>query len=209
MGDYWHFCPRPTCSKWFHESCLLHRAKTQEIKDFISTPAVQYLAVDPDHARPYPKLERYTYEKPPRGKMASDGTWTLAELLEKEDLPLPKSLIKVAAMPIIRRAGEGSFSTAGNVADVILARRMVYQAFEGWQNDLERLMRRLDDSWFLHGDPAHLNFVWRYLCSVRILASPRDEYWDDLYENLKVHCDSRPLLHCPECGKGPEESVAI
>lgn len=207
MGDYMHFCPRPSCSKWFHESCLRHASsKHAQHSDFIAAPEVQRLAVDPDHNLPYPTLAQFAYAKPARGKMSNAAPYTLDEVLNQitkgDDLPLPQSLIRIATMPIIRRAGEPKFSTAGNVTDVVLARRMVYQALDGWHTELDRLMKRLDDDWYLHGGPACWERVWRFLCSVRILASPSVSYWDRRCADLEMRAD-RPLLHCPECDGVP------
>ncbi|KIP04832.1 hypothetical protein PHLGIDRAFT_129270 [Phlebiopsis gigantea 11061_1 CR5-6] len=201
-GDYMHFCPRPACSTWFHESCLLEPVNEA---NFIATPDVRRLAVDPDLNHPCTQLARYAYEKPPRGKGSHGAPSTLRDVLgafpffARPDCPLRDALLSIAGMPIVRRAGDGVFSTAGNVADVVLARRLVYQALDGWHNELERVIERLDKSWYDgEGKEDAYNFVWRFLNSQRILASPRVKYWDELTKKLEVH-EGRPVLHCPRC----------
>ena len=197
-GDYMHFCPRPACSTWFHESCLLEPIDEAA---FIATPDVRRLAVDPDRNELYPQLARYAYEKPARGKGAHGAPRALHDIdvLGAAASLLPAALLAVAALPILRRAGDGPFATAGNVADVVLARRLVYQALDGWHGELDRVVKRLDESWYSgEGGGDVYNFVWWFLNSQRILASPRVRYWDELLEKLEVH-SGRPVLHCPKC----------
>lgn len=212
IADYMHFCPRPKCSRWFHETCLVHRAQTNpDSTDYVGSAAVRRLSVDPDSLNLHPKLAKFTYEKPPRGKSSSAGALSaretlLAAMAPDADIPLPQSLIDIATMPIIRRAGQGAFSTAGNVRDVVLARRMVYQMLDGGFDDLKRLAKSLPEGWDIALDEFTYGRMWRFLSTQRILASPRAAFWDQRLEELAVHSD-RPVLHCPDC-KG-ESPIAI
>ncbi|EKM57291.1 uncharacterized protein PHACADRAFT_208393 [Phanerochaete carnosa HHB-10118-sp] len=204
-ADYMHYCPRPKCSRWFHETCLLHRTEMRhpEHTDFVGSLAVRRLAVDPDASFHHPKLARFTYEKPARGKNASVGEPSTRDVLAAalgpdRELGLPESLIAIAAMPIVRRAGQGTFSTAGNVRDVVVARRLVYQTLDVRLAELERLIRSLPESWDAASDALTYYRVWQFLGTQGMLASPRAAYWDRRVEELAVHAE-RPELHCPNC----------
>ncbi|GJE93085.1 BAH domain-containing protein [Phanerochaete sordida] len=203
-ADYMHFCPRPKCSKWFHEACLLHHAKSNaQNAEFIGSPAVRRLAVDPDKSILHPRLARFTYQRPGRGKHALDLNHPLSPqdvltqaLGPDAELTLPASLIAIASLPIVRRAGEGTSSIAGNMRDILLARRLVFQELEGGFEDLERLESALDEGW-VHTETLQTS-VWRFLGTQRILAVPRVAYWDQALQRMTVLLE-RPTLHCPDC----------
>lgn len=204
VTDYMHFCPRPRCSKWFHEACLLHYAKSHsQNTNFIGSPAVRRLAVDPDKSILHPRLARFTYQRPGRGKHASDlddplsPQDVLAQALGPDaELTLPASLIAIASMPIVRRAGSGTSSIAGNMRDILLARRLVFQELEGGFEDLIRLDSCLTEGW-AHTERLQAS-VWRFLGTQRILAAPRVAYWDGALQRM-TGLLKRPTLHCPDC----------
>lgn len=208
-ADYMHFCPRPKCGKWFHETCLLHHARTHpQQTDFVGSLAIRRLAVDPDKSCPHPRLARFAYTKPGWGKSLSADTLGIrAALMEAlgpgAELALPDALLAVAALPIVRRAGRGAFSSAGNVRDVVLARRIVFQALEGGFADLERLVQSLPARWT---DGPERDQVWRILGTQRMLACPRAVYWEERAQEL-ANLAERPALHCPDCSG--EVAVAI
>ena len=97
-----HFCPRPKCSKWFHETCLLHHARTHpQQTDFVGSLAIRRLAVDPDKSCPHPHLARFAYTKPGWGKSPSAHTLSTRAVLTEAlgpgaQLALPDALLAVA-----------------------------------------------------------------------------------------------------------------
>jgi hypothetical protein len=206
-----HFCPRPKCSKWFHETCLLSRGHTDKI-EYAGSAELRRLAVDPDLDKPHDKLEKFLWTKPARGKMSATEQPSaydmLVEMFPPGDGPdLPRSLVEIAMMPIVRRAGHDGFSTAGNVQDVVLARKMVYQRLDGGFKDLDRLMQQLPENWWLNEGRAY-HLVWTNLSTQRILAVPRAAYWDARSLELGVH-GPRPCVYCPDCTAKGEYHVAI
>lgn len=213
-----HFCPRPSCGRWFHETCLLHQYHTSDHAavppgfslnaDFVGTPAVRRLAADPDCNAPHRKLKQYLYTKPARGKMSSEGPPSVRAVLQAalhappdvDALGLPDPILEIATMPIVRRAGEGKASAGGAIADVVLARRMVYARLERCMEEFARLESSLPDTYYSTRpvDHATLQAVWQYLGTQRLLASPRLQYWEERYAELAAY-EPRPVLHCPEC----------
>ena len=209
-----HFCPRANCTRWFHESCLLGGGHTDRI-EYTGSPELRRVAIDPDVARPHKELVRFLWAKPPHGKLSTSldelpPAWEmLAALIHVKHGPaLPRSLLEIATMPILRRAGaDDGFSTAGNVQDVLLARRMLYQRLDRGFKDFYRLERRLPPgvNWWL---TDWYDRVWGALSVQRMLASPRVAYWDQRRLELAEH-EPRPSVHCPRCSAEGKYHVPI
>ncbi|KAF9011965.1 hypothetical protein BDQ17DRAFT_1345199 [Cyathus striatus] len=144
-----HICPRPSCRRSFHETCLLN-AKVNRKKQYVdndkSSRDLRVLAASPDEDDL--DLERLVSEQPKKKRRRS-SRGAAASLNEdknngdvERDLPaalakIPDLLLKIAQHPIIRG---GSFGVVGNIAPVVRARRMVYTALsqngmipEGWE----------------------------------------------------------------------------
>lgn len=161
---------------------------------------------------------------------------------------VPDSLIRVASLPITRRAAtlpvnvnkaeeeaeekgneekEKEDLMTGNMRDVVLARRMVYQELEGDEEFLDELLERLEGVlrwssgrtqnnhekeeeeeeeegmeeagwWYTH--------LWAALSSQRILASAYVPYWDGLARKMDEKEQSQKkkkgrdkMFWCPRC----------
>ena len=198
MADISHFCPRPECRAWFHESCLARKYTDDASSRQNSSRALQLLAVDPDLQGPHPLFQRFvaTRQAPSGGKQFSSGLPLAVSVraLKPGQLELPDSLIMAAARPIVRQANSGEYSSHGNARDVVLARRLLYQQLEGGHDIVTELISRLDDTWYENiADYMH---VWRTLGVHRILASPYVPYWDKVVERGEM--EVRPVI-CPKC----------
>ncbi|KAH8102052.1 hypothetical protein BXZ70DRAFT_49841 [Cristinia sonorae] len=154
-----HFCPRPKCRRWFHRACLEDGSLEPPI-DYIAPRDIRFLAVDPDIQDPHPVFKPYTFHRPTGGKMSNvdhnseSQPWdkVLSELTHGKagkqgtvGKGLGEGIVKMAMQPILRKPNsEGTFSIAGNVRDVVLARRFVYQFLEGWHDIFEIIKERVD-----------------------------------------------------------------
>jgi hypothetical protein len=148
-------------------------------------------------------FERFINKKPARGKTFSSGFSVVATVtaLSPTALGLPESLIETAAQPIVRRANCGERSSHGNARDVVLARQLLYQKFEGGHGFVEELLAQLGESESLSATKYSTDtytHVWRLLNVHRILASPYVPYWDKLAGGRDEIADVRALV-CPNC----------
>lgn len=121
-----HFCPRPSCRKAYHRSCLLR----EKYKDQSAAGArpLRLLAVSPDDDQDFMISTPTQSRRKTRGK--SDSVQSL-ELTTKMLSALPHDLVRVAQQPIIKGARFQPGGVVGNVTDVIRARRVVYAALQG------------------------------------------------------------------------------
>ncbi|KAI0078055.1 hypothetical protein K474DRAFT_974178 [Panus rudis PR-1116 ss-1] len=153
VNDAMTFCPKPSCRKWYHSSCLLrYMEEHPDTTPTIGTPCIQRLACDPDSDEPYDAFERFTQAIPTYGKDSSlvpdkDQPWE--PLIRQLKEVLPSTLVGMAMKSIMRCPGMGSFSVCGNIRDVVLARRMVYQVLDGHAEEqievLEALIKKAED----------------------------------------------------------------
>ncbi len=203
-----HFCPRPDCGRWFHRACLLHARSCEKEDAFIpGSRPLRLLAVDPDQNSDvvHPLLKRYTFARSQSGKMSSADlrAYCLRENLEKvlrKDIDVPEELVEVAGQPIVRYPNAGTFSTAGNVTDVIFARRLLYQAFDGDQFDFEDMVANMEREYgadWVNKDEAYQE-AWHFLISQNMLACPLPSYWKKVKETVPF-LDGPPPLICPQC----------
>ena len=212
-----HFCAKPRCRRWYHRQCLLSNSETIERDPgtYLGRKGIHHLAADPDEEDSHPDFAPFTYKAPPpglgRGKM-SDPAW--AEMRWSEIhltllAHLPSMLIEVAQHPILRCAGREEYSIAGNVKEVILARRMVCQVLEGWHRFVDEIIeslgseeafedRKLDDLLKVLGPGTR---AYHRMSHTRILASPYAPYWERRAERRKKLADAEgiPFLRCPRC----------
>ncbi|THG99400.1 hypothetical protein EW026_g2951 [Hermanssonia centrifuga] len=129
--------------------------------------------------------------------------YCLRENLEKvlrKDIDVPEELVEVAGQPIVRYPNAGTFSTAGNVTDVIFARRLLYQAFDGDQFDFEDMVANMEREYgadWVNKDEAYQE-AWHFLISQNMLACPLPSYWKKVKETVPF-LDGPPPLICPQC----------
>lgn len=200
-------CPRPGC-KWWHESCVA--AEPSEMDDWIGSPDLRRLAMGTDGRNVHPLLQRYIRKCNDQGKdslvelprpSVVDDIKHIMGLSPEDELPIPSSVVEVAAMPLLRRFGtdvEG-FEREGNVADVKLARMMVWEMLT-WPNFAEGLLktRKLSRRDWVE-DEALFEKIWLALGEHRLLASPLPRYWDAVKTEMERVHGSRPGCHCPNC----------
>lgn len=159
----------------------------------------------------HPMFMKYLGPKTPSGEVSSEdlNSYTLVEILQREtgkdSLRLPDSVVRIAAMPIIRRADyEGSYRVNGNMDDVLLARQLLHQELEFGREDLEAQLGEFFqyyDSVPWHKDSRVVEYITTLLSTNRIVASPLTRYWDHVekvYEQMYGD-DDVPDLCCPQC----------
>ena len=224
-----HFCPRNTCRRWFHRSCLRHVQEGRGLEQpgmFIAgSRPMRRLALDPQSEREdvHLSLAKYTFPQHETGKMSHmDLTDALlSDTLEVacgNDVTLPSSLINVAAMPIIRRADpqwqelarkapQVHFDTVdGNMSDVLLARKLLLQQVEFTEvsEHLRELCTYYEDAWT--ENPHAYAYGMFVLESSRIVASVHLPYWnriEQFYADLfGDELDDTLPYRCPTCA-GP------
>ena len=124
---------------------------------------------------------------------------------------LPPELVDIAARPIVRCPIPPkslsdpmlkAFSTAGNVKDIILARRLVYQTLDSSNEEFQNLCTKMSHS----SDDQHLesyDVPHEARGSIRVFASPRHEYWRRItgFSELEFlrDPDQCPPVICPQC----------
>ncbi|KAF8557497.1 hypothetical protein OG21DRAFT_1494683 [Imleria badia] len=114
-----HFCPRPNCRKFYHQSCLLKHGYVEKARNH------RVLETWPDIDRTE-SVEELSSSFHPRKKQkrncsASSARDPLADI--------PAELIAVAEQPIVRGTQGGG--VVGNIASVVAARRLIYKALIG------------------------------------------------------------------------------
>ncbi|KAH9925019.1 uncharacterized protein BXZ73DRAFT_50167, partial [Epithele typhae] len=241
-----HFCPSPDCRKWFHQSCL---SKAHLKKDFPPELAgLSYLASNPDSlAVCSPMFNEFTPRTysphspasaelasavssappPPAVPCAKDGYRRPLERLlhyfgHRPDYlgHLPTALLAVAQRPIVRAQGADGGWAIGNVADVVLARRLVYAALEhrGSFDDAVAVhmlaerhrkrvarVRAIGAARRADAVTAALNELAedvQQMPGVEAFAVPRKEYWERRAEEcrgLGALFDG-VVYECPQCG---------
>lgn len=103
---------------------------------------------------------------------------------------LPPALIRLAQCPIVRRPGpaQDGWLPAGNVKEVVLARRLVYAAIEG---DV------MDDGWPALGPQELADKVDTRMW----YATPYAPFWERRARELEreTWMEAPPVV-CPKCG---------
>ncbi|THH32837.1 hypothetical protein EUX98_g1330 [Antrodiella citrinella] len=165
-------------------------------------------------------FKKYLDRRPHRGKMSEDTTEPVKQLLNElayglkpgepgfEGTGLGTGIVQMAMQPIVRPLDTPGteFNVTGNVRDVVLARRFVYQLCERWHYILpqvEAMQSRLDSALSDMDDDGILAFdIDDALSSRRLLASPYMPYWT-ARGTLLAQSDwlsSSPAVICPGCG---------
>ena len=131
-----------------------------------------------------------------RNTTASTHPLTLASVLAEMSVsphvlsPLPHALVQLAQCPIVRRPGPPAdgWLPAGNVREVVLARRLVYAAIEGERIDV--------------GAPALSPQELADSVGTRMwYAEPYVSFWERRARELESETwmEGPPVL-CPKCG---------
>ncbi|TCD65001.1 hypothetical protein EIP91_003369 [Steccherinum ochraceum] len=117
--------------------------------DFYSgARCIRLLAVDPDHVKPHPDFSKYIYPRLEGGKMAGSWEPLIRDIVfgSSGKPGLGEGIVKMAMQPILRAPNpeKGSvFPVVGNLKDVVLARRLVFQYLEGGHGVLRHLWAKL------------------------------------------------------------------
>ncbi|PFH50863.1 hypothetical protein AMATHDRAFT_75332 [Amanita thiersii Skay4041] len=140
-----HICPRPSCKKAFHVRCLqdhtpslrdLEKNHMKRTLRLISTwPHTDELLTISMLASPVSPTRGKKGKVEPRSEQAAEITQNFLD-------SLPSDLIKVAEQPIVRGGAFPAGGISGNVAAVVAARKLIYDALQGssvpddWDKDL-------------------------------------------------------------------------
>lgn len=117
-GKVLHFCPRPSCRKFYHQSCLEKGAYVN-------------LKVDHRPLETWPDIDRDSTAEdlcamPPAKRLKADDC-TLGKRLGCNKDPLaaiPRKLLAVAEQPMMR--GSPEWGIVGNITAVAAARTLIY-----------------------------------------------------------------------------------
>jgi len=133
-----HFCPRSSCSRWYHRTCMLKH------KNILTSP--------PPSKEPFSCLtsreSRLLNSVPPRQEGGDDSKTRrtsrrrLRLIMDQHDqlASLPSDLLALASQPLVKPTFRRSTSprerpiihdVAGNIAPVIKARRFIQDAIVG------------------------------------------------------------------------------
>ncbi|KAI0366548.1 hypothetical protein BV20DRAFT_1002180 [Pilatotrama ljubarskyi] len=229
-SDLMHFCPSLKCRKWYHSSCLRNMLDQLDTLP-PQTRGLRLLAVNPDEEVPFASFE-YFYELESQSDITHADEVTLPEALLMLDRSpdivahLPPSLLAIAQSPIVRCSGAPAGFAIGNVADVVLARRLVYAAVQNSGSPerdphfasllvreaarVERLAARARDPFWsesMDGDDGeedvlgYLERLCEELDGFALLASPRSAYWEQRESEYKElgGLFEGPAYLCPHC----------
>jgi hypothetical protein len=166
-----HFCPRPSCRKFYHESCLETEKGLTE-----AAQRLQLLMTWPDDDEKVGIADMQSYTRTTRSQKRARINPIPEDAVEAaiSDFlnTLPTEVVKVAEQPIVRGATFRKGGITGNVSYVALARRMIYGVLHGSSGSIP-------DDWSTHVDVA------RSIVKVRIPVGEK----------------KKPMLPflCPEC----------
>ena len=152
---------------------------------------------------------KYIHPQFSGGKMSgSDFTdVSLFDLIERDfsvALKIPNSVVRVASMPIMRRADlPGEYAVNGNMEDVILAQDMVLQELE---HNLKALTKHVAVLEAVYGaawieNETVYQCLFDFLRHQRLVATPLPRYWEraELFYDEMYGCEDVPPLSCPNC----------
>ncbi|TFK25416.1 hypothetical protein FA15DRAFT_357076 [Coprinopsis marcescibilis] len=130
-----HFCPRPTCRKWFHQVCLINNKSAKSCSQ--QARGLRLLATSPDDEEPESLHDKIPMPPSKRTRRASLQYEKAAESDETDSAvsfalaAMPIRLVFVAQQPIVRGASYEKGGVSGNVKAVVAARRLVYNSLAG------------------------------------------------------------------------------
>ncbi|KAI0772998.1 hypothetical protein BD413DRAFT_612463 [Trametes elegans] len=224
--DVMHFCPNPNCRRWHHTSCLTVTSNLHDALPLV-TRGLRLLAVNPDEEVLYAAFA-YFYEAESQDEICDTDGVSVHRALDllgrSPDIlaHLPESLLRIAQMPIVRCAGAPFGLAVGNVADVVLARRLVYAAVQHGGlperdprffgllmreqvRDSARVGTRLACGLMSPAEEeeevAHLEALCDELAGFETLALPYNPYWDrreEVYKAMGWMFEGLPFV-CPQC----------
>jgi len=216
--NFMHFCPRPECRRWFHRECLLRENYVEKEQDYVGPRKIRLLAVDPDLQESHIHFKLYCHLRPCRGKMSQvdagqDRTDRILEELIKgkpdkegfEGTGLGHGIVQMAMQPIVRAPlndENRSFSVSGNLRDVVLARRFIFQFNERWHDIVPEVEKMLSELQTKEDGDAILEFnIWDALSARRLLASPYMPFWKKREALLREGGwrSAAPKVFCPNC----------
>ncbi|TFK31686.1 hypothetical protein BDQ12DRAFT_693727 [Crucibulum laeve] len=127
-----HFCPRPSCRKWYHSTCLL-RAKSKERR--VASWEMRLLVSSPDSDDTLVLEELVTSppKKRQRRRPSSDDAISISPRMSLNDALelIPDDVLRIAQQPIVKGHSYKGGGIVGNVNAVACARKMVYDALSG------------------------------------------------------------------------------
>ncbi|KAJ7443945.1 hypothetical protein B0H11DRAFT_2291420 [Mycena galericulata] len=189
-----HFCSRPQCRKWYHSGCIGSKR---------APPAAErdrgFLLCDPRTGDPL-ELDNLmdSASEPPKKKQkrrssqakATKPVPVVGAAASTFFAALPPALLDAAAQPIVKGAAFPAGGVTGNIAAVLAARQLVFDA--------------LRDGASADGWEAQMPDQWAELVNVKLLQ--------DYHKKVKPRRGSIGklkggevdvlALQCPECG-GP------
>lgn len=138
----------------------------------------------------------------------ADQAWSDIQERLRTKLNIHPIIIQVAQHPILRCGGDDKYAIAGNVKEVVLARRLVYQALEDHHGPVEEILEslcaekdwddwKIDDLYRAIGPGTE---AWDILSYSRILASPYATYWERRRTEIELpDYAGIPFVRCPQC----------
>jgi len=142
-----HFCPRPSCQRFYHSSCLT-KSKSRDPTDpslrrlhLLSSSPDSDLSIELENLAPKEPAQKRRRGRPSAASLLT--THLVRKTAEELLGDLPQMLLRIAEQPIVRGAAFSQGGVSGNVRAVIHARRMVYEAIgggrgvkEGWEEEV-------------------------------------------------------------------------
>ena len=136
-----HFCPRPSCRRFYHQRCI-----GPQIKD-TAEHHLHLLASSPDSDETLVLEDLVQSSEPPKKKRRGRPSNSKAQnppprSVEEVLQTVPSDLLLIAQQPIVRGGSFYAGGVSGNVSAVVYARRIVYDALrgtvvpEGWEAEL-------------------------------------------------------------------------
>jgi predicted nucleic acid-binding Zn-ribbon protein len=141
-----HFCPRPGCRKFYHQSCLVKHDYVEETRKH------RLLETWPDIDRTAP-VEKLHDLYPGRPRKRQKIHHSDSEM-ESEHDPLsgiPAQLVAVAEQPIVRGTQGGG--VVGNIASVAAARELIFKSLsrgslipDDWESKIDTSTAAFSDT---------------------------------------------------------------
>ncbi|KAJ6622794.1 hypothetical protein B0H10DRAFT_2012909 [Mycena sp. CBHHK59/15] len=157
-----HFCLQPSCRKFYHSSCIASKKSAPAAERDLS-----FLLCSPDTGEPLPRPDADaasdTAPEPPKKKRRASknkSNSSSAPAIDPTPLlaPLPPTLVSAAAQPIVKGAAFPAGGVVGNIAAVVAARRLVYDALlredhsvpDGWEEFVDLNLADVQLAWVRH-----------------------------------------------------------
>ncbi|KDQ32743.1 hypothetical protein PLEOSDRAFT_153588 [Pleurotus ostreatus PC15] len=134
-----HFCPRPSCRRWYHAKCLKGIKSMLNLKNTDAEAGRRYLATSPftDALMRLPGGDDVAASLPTK-KRRTNHAVTITPIDSSQDPEckarydaLPDDLLQAAQQPIVKGRALGGGHVVGNIRLVALARKAVYGIIDG------------------------------------------------------------------------------